>query len=206
MTLPQRKCFVDKLSTTCGGCTLFVQPLNVDSRSCVGCRRGGFGCRSALEYSHVQLHSRPKFLACAVELLHRGNSKCDSLMTHFGLEDPTLTHGVRGHESLHEDWALSMLTGSAFSQEVQILDLILGMDQKLERLCNRNLMGACEHCRRRKIKCLRGPTCLRGLHERHRQIHSYNGSFRTLLSVKEEEHDDPLSRNESRVDKKSIQD
>jgi len=204
MTVHQRGCFVNRLSTTCGGCTLFVQPLNFDSRSCVGCRRGGFGCRSALAYSHTQLQSRPKFLTCAVELLHRGSSKCDSLMTHFGLEDPKLAHEVRRHESLHEDWGLSMLTGTAFSQEVQILDLILGMDQKLERLCNRNLLGACEHCRRRKIKCLRGPTCLKGLHERQRQTHSYNGPFRTLLPVKEEEYEGPRPRNASRIDKGGI--
>lgn len=185
MTLHQRSCFMQWLSTGCRGCILFTMPQDSDSSSCVGCRRGGFACRSALEPCIAQPQPRPEFLTCAVELLHRGHAKCDSLLAHFGLDGNQQKPQIRGGEPQHSDRALSILCGTAFSREVQTLDMILVIDQKLEGLCNRITVGACERCRQRKVKCLRGPTCLRSF-ERYRRTPTYGGPLRTLLPVKEE--------------------
>lgn len=90
----------------------------------------------------------PEFISCAVELLRRGSARCDQLVaaTNRGggiaaVPDPTrsCSQSVFGQSALHADWTRHSLGGDELPQQIQMLDLILSLDQKLERLCDRQM-------------------------------------------------------------------
>ncbi|KAK5077789.1 hypothetical protein LTR70_009409 [Exophiala xenobiotica] len=195
---------VQRLSKHCAECALFPPPALVDPRACVGCRRGGFLCRAGPDSTHPDPSTSPAFLSCAIELLRRGDAKCDQLLQREVSADvarpallaqlaqstlPAPASHVRPPadsaetaQAFHDD---SLPTNgmrlpwgeSEHAQQIQLLDLILHLDQKLERVCSYRPTRADEHGAVQAAQCRRSAGARR--------------SLRTLLPrVKEEHHED----------------
>jgi len=126
------------------------------------------------------------FLACAIKLLRRGSSKCDQLVARLGPLDRVLAPLSNRPYSLEADWTQFTPSGTELPQEIRVLDLILGMDQKLEGLCGRSYRKACERGPRRPLSCRRaGGRAV----ERLQPTRFVSPSLPRLSQVKEEEHE-----------------
>lgn len=196
-----------RLSVRCAGCALFSPPPHADPRSCVGCRRGGFLCRAVSGVAHANPSTPSAFLSCAVELLRRGDAKCDQLLRGVGVggsaglarpanstylagsADSTETaQGLRG-QSLQADWPRLPWCDSETSQHIQMLDLILHLDQKLERLCGQWPTAVDEHGAVQAAKCRRRSASACTV-ERQPYARPLSGLPTLLPRVTKEDHDD----------------
>lgn len=165
----------------CGGCSLFLQEECFDHAHCVGCRRGGYICHGT-STTEIEAPRHSAFLTSAAETLQRTSSKCNYLIANSvdqssnRLTAATLDYGC----SSNLPW-----------EEAQILDAILEIDHKLERLCQLN-KAECESCRNRKIRCSKLTQ------RRPRQRRAFSTSLELLLPVPEV--DEVSNRNESSPD------
>ncbi|KAK5073263.1 hypothetical protein LTR51_005905 [Lithohypha guttulata] len=145
-SLHRRGSLLHTLSHRCRGCVLFPHPPNIDARLCVGCRRGGFPCRGASVADDPSPPDASAFLSCAIELLERVDAKCDGLVNRVGSigsagavgsDDANIpsetTQSVRW-SSVCTDGTRSSWIPRKTAQQIRMMELLLHLDQKLERL------------------------------------------------------------------------
>jgi hypothetical protein len=133
---------MNRSTTRCRGCNMFLRPEFYNHTFCVGCRRGGFYCPTAKSIAADS--PRQQFLTSVSEILQRVSSKCGQLNT-------ILTTG----DSLADPRPVLSVDRDPYAvqnDEAWVLNVMSEIDQKLERLCQRE-PGACNHCRERKVKC-----------------------------------------------------
>lgn len=170
----------------CASCALIPHSMQVDARSCISCRRGGLVDCDVSMARPVSSDVGPQALTGAIDLLRRTHSRCDDFAQ--GLE----SRNDRSEPSFFKSWPSGEHTGgpphvdTPHGQETVVMEMIVGVDQKVQMLQQYASQRACEPCRRRKTRCSWQSTSRGSQATATRRRRSLGGPFVPVLPLTEE--------------------
>ena len=145
------------LSRTCDGCSLFAPSATIDHSSCSTCPRGGFICQGR-RHVFPDTCTTSDFLACAIELLSRSLSTCGQIdcqsetqVEHEAGQIRDKTSSTDQDSTLSADWSQLHLRYSSIPLQLQMLDLVLNLDQRLDHLAQRRQQRRSENRDRTEV-------------------------------------------------------